>query len=578
MSLFRNSALLACVLILISETVAVTAQSAAPATSPDRQSLTATVTYVGSGRVYFDKGGQEGLTVGTSIQIKKGKHPLYVTIEWAGDHRAAASLDVTAHKIKPGAKVTYLSQTPASVATAKEKEILAQTSPIPDPQLEEGWKLASQVMPKLLVYQRKNDIGGTQARANIQVATHYRARLWLGPSDRGWHEQRVSLFADGKNLGVEGFGLRIRGRVDVRYDSETDRFLTGDRALPVIREMAFRYHAPKIGLFTSFGRIHPLSRIANIADGAELGWGNEFIRVSAYGGLKPDGLDLLPRLSYQLYGLNVAVTPDLPIVDWRIGTEYVGENGASGLARNAIGFNTDLKWDSYLFVDAAAILDIVDSADHFGSTSGPQLSLFSSTILAKPHDIVGLKLAGRYINTPVFTDVADDLPSQWLLYLEGRTHVRVDGGPTFRIDETRNIEVVAYWDRKRFDNFSGEDWAGGGLTYREDRVRGLPLSIDVSLTYAGLSGHQAGADLNLSGDLYQKVLWISGGLSNLWSLNTDSGNHTLRQSPYFRLEGEPVDGLTLSLLGNAGFEYGLIRGATPFGSWYLAQAGISYDW
>lgn len=371
----------------------------------------------------------------------------------------------------------------------------------------------------------------------------------------GRMEQRLALWADVLDVGMRGLDVRLRAELDIRYDDMLDRYVAGGRALPLVREAAVRYGVPRKPLHAVAGRFKPGVRQADVVDGLELSFVRGPIVLSAFGGLKPSSLELLPRGDRPVAGLALSLTPRWEAV------RYTGQLGYSldvvegGLARQTLATDHHLKAGN-LRVNQSITLDMLASGVSTGTIQGLDLGEASLGLAYSLGKTLELKLRGRTSSRELLAADALELSPAWVEALSGRERSRLDAGVQWAPGARGSVEPYVYYrsDQVGSDSYASLAILGGGLRLSRAHVRGGPLRLDLQGEYSDGTTQQATLLASLAGPLADHRLQLHAGSILGWTFGHLSGNHTAQALLHLQLDGSLPSGLTLYASGLAGVD------------------------
>ncbi|RJO74253.1 MAG: hypothetical protein C4523_00980 [Myxococcales bacterium] len=534
------------------------------------------VVYVAGEMVYLDRGLADGCAAGDTLTLsRRGREIANLRITEASEHRAAGIVENPTQKPQPGDSFACGGKPVEEAAPATG----TKRTPTPlwsEAEMGGAWPGAlTENPPQRVVYKGGSEEGDVSPSADGVVESWYEGGSQFSPAGESRHEQIVALWARGRDLGVRGLGLRVRGEVGLRYDAEEDRYLTGQRALPLIRQLELKYENEPTGIVVAAGRVVPSARPAGLLDGGELGWSNPSLSFFAYGGLRPTSLDLIPSAERPAGGAGVSVHPVSKTADWRVTGGYHGEFGQG--QRHAVYLDNRLGLEDALLLIQTATLELFTADESAYGNSGPNLADAALLAASHPLDWLDLEANVRYVGAEPLVEETADLPAEWLAALKDSDSLRADGAIGFWVTEKRRrLRPYGYYLRE--SDATGSTWAAaGGLAYLEREPGGAPLEIEVSGDYGEGDARRAQAALDVTGELLRERIWAGAGYHVLW-LSPDGRDFSeMEHLGTLSLSGEPFDAFTLWLLGQAAYDHTLVAPSFSRG-WYILRAGLRYSW
>jgi len=529
------------------------------------------VIYVARDLVYLDRGSLNGLAPGQVISIRRlGEEITRVEVIHTSDRRAVA---------RPrGADVHILDgdafQVPGLAARVEpgpektEQPVVAVQ--IPEKEWGARWRVALADAPRMLVPYREGSrgYGGFSGR----VATRATVRAAPGAAWMGREEQSLFVRARARDLGFSGLDLRIRGRLGVRYDGNTDRYLLGERAIPLFREASFRYAPPDRHFVATLGRFRPIARNVGIVDGGEALWSIRGVDVGVFAGLRPSPDSLTPRSDAPAFGVGITARPVNQSTTWRLSLGAASMFYQNGASRQSVYFDNVVSVSDRMTVAESLTMDFVPGSAAWDGTSGLVVAdgaLFASY---RTGDRSRFRVNARYNGQPLYMEVASALPPGWAEQLADQSIVRVHGGWEYGVRTGRILEPYIYFFQEIGTEYNEWVVAGGVRCHREGSGR---VALDASLDYGDGTRQQARMDLGVTSRVARRI-WVTTGVLDQWTFAHDSGLHTFQHLGYLRASSLMADAFQLWLQVTGAFDHDLYLQAP--GGWFQGTAGLSLSW
>jgi hypothetical protein len=286
---------------------------AAPASS-STPSASARIRYVAGNAAYLDRGGRDGVVVGSAIPIvQRGRTMGTCTIDAVADHTARCAFpDVKSLAGRPGDRVAYQRTDPVDEPHPEPPQLL------PDDAIEAARATVSAVAQDKVVYAK------SRKRAGVAIAN----RLDLGVRARGWTVigSDSTFVRPSVDVGVRGAlpfvtGLYAQSALRVQGDVLApggERFRNSVPAEVYVWDASLGLNAGRSGVTGAIGRFRPAKVPGmTVIDGALMGYVGfgGTVEVGAYGGFVPDLITTAPsfdRVTAGAYfGLDASPLPGL---------------------------------------------------------------------------------------------------------------------------------------------------------------------------------------------------------------------------------------------------------------------------
>jgi hypothetical protein len=538
------------------------------------ETATADVIYASFDRVYLNAGAVEGIRQGDRLSVEGGLQDERIEIVEVGDHTAAGRILNSGADIRPGDRVFYRRAVAAAEPPEPKRE---RPEHLTADEAVSLWTASNEANPPLVVKYEKDDDGIAAASVNGHAETDYHLYTYIQDPGFTRHEQRFSFWTEGRDLGVEGLDVRLRGQVFARYDNNEDAYLDGRHGIPLIREVAVSYRPNKRAFIGTIGRFSPRMPQASIIDGAEAGFELGTVSLSAFGGLKPTKKDLVPTIHQQTFGAAVEFRPDLGAL------QFATEEGAAAEIRDGVFSRAVLTVDNRLSAGAKWYASQIASFDFLGSDdAGHSASDFAVSLLGlngayRLNNRLSLDLRARYDEQTTFAEDVSDLSAKWIDSLRGARHARAELGlVALSLKKHRWRPYV--FGRGDFNN--GIDRASVGAGFQMDNPSIFSSSTRMLVVFDFGYGTQQISNLNFSFDtpLIRDRLSLRSGLFNTWTRQQYTSINTLRHLVYAALDGRIVNNLHLFADLSGAYDHALVRLTYPLGGWIQLQAGASYNW
>lgn len=343
--------------------------------------------------------------------------------------------------------------------------------------------------------------------------------------------------------------------------------MPGTFAVPQFRRVSVEYAHPEEGLFGVAGRFVTRSRLAGLVDGGELGWDARHLVVSAFGGLRPDVIDLRPRSSQAAFGGSLQVGGEQGDDALWIELGALGETRRNSMARQALGLDWRLKLGRHFALSESATIDNVNTSAAAPGEDGFALADLGLRAKWQLAERFALDARGRYRGGERLEADISLMPDEWEAFVTRRGLGRAELGLKWDPNDEEWLRPFVLWTHTFVKGLPDRQLLGAGLAYHDNKWLGRDVFLDVVFDYGGGISHQVDLDLDLGAPLGKRALFLTGGLANLYDYPTENGIHTLRHLLHGDLSGELVDRLTLWASLQLAYEHGLARGSYEAGLW-----------
>jgi hypothetical protein len=270
------------------------APSASVAPVRPRAAGKGSVTYVSAGRVYLDRGKDEGLAVGAELALsRRGKPAGTCRVEWISDHHATCQ----GPGLRPGDQFTVASQPEPSTPPPR---------PAPAPPAELArWRSALEAAPHPLV-----EFQGSGANRRTAASLQVEHTSWSTTNvNSSFHQERADVSLRGLPL-LGGFRIYLDATA-VAWTSRPEGFraLARSKAQLYVREAEVVAREPGGRLALAVGRIWPwFVPGVPVFDGAQAGWrsADGDFEVGGFAGGVPDPVQLSPSFERLAVGAYLA--------------------------------------------------------------------------------------------------------------------------------------------------------------------------------------------------------------------------------------------------------------------------------
>ncbi len=532
------------------------------------------VLYVTRGDVFVDRGALDGLTPGQVLTLQRmGDEIATVQVSHTSDRRASARVQSASTTIHQGDTFAF-SPPPPSAPAEQEAPAAAERTAILVPEAEwpSRWRAALASAPRTVVRYQHDRNAERAFRFEGRAASRMTARAALDAAWLARQEQSVFLRARAEDLGHNGLDLVVRGALDIRYDDNPDRYLGGQRAIPLFREVALRYAPGGRRVAASIGRFRPAARNVGIVDGGEAAWHGSRTDFSLFGGLRPAPDSLLPRAVAPAFGGAATWHGARGDETWRVSGGAASTFYQASASRQSIYLDSGYTRGETWVVRESATVDYVPAGASADGQSGLDLADGTLLVVYGSSPKRRIELSMRYAGHPLYLEEMDLLPGAWPTALAGRTLTRIDLG--FRLQRSVDRSVKPYLYYFQEGGTSYDEWVvAGGVRYRRDPVAGL--AVEAAADYGDGTRQQARLDLGLSTRVAGKV-WLGGGILDQWTFAHDSGLHTFQHIGYARASSMVVDTFQLWAMALGAFDHDLLL-RSP-GGWVEATGGFSFTW
>ena len=531
------------------------------------------VTYVARDRAYLRSGRLDGLREGESVSVERdGIEVGRVTVLNTGDHNASVQMS-GGGTIRIGDRVVFAAPKPrpTAVIVSKKPRDISQAD------LAALWVSANEAYPPRRVRYEGGDEDRAVASFSGRAETDYHLYTYFNRSSLTRHEQHFSFSARGENLGTEGLDVRLRGQVLARYDDRPDLYLDGRRGIPLIRELAVRYHPEKRAFFGAFGRFSPQMPQASVIDGIEAGFDTRSVTGSFFGGLKPEGRDLVPTVHRQTFGALVGFRPKFRSGTFETDEGVSAEMKDGRFTRTTVTIDNRFSAGAKMFASQIAAFDFLGADANGNTVSDFAVSLLGLDVAYRFSKRTGMDFRARYDEQTVFEEDAESLSAQWIDALRGRKHGRAELGVSTR-SKKGNAWRPFVFGLGDFSNGIDTAYTGVGFQWSDDALFSTRTRMITSFDFGFGTGQAANLNLSFDTPFLRNRLNLRSGLYNTYRRAQDTSVNTMSHLLFLVLSGQITRGLELFADLSAAYDHALVRLTYPFGGRMQFQVGASYDW